>query len=164
VIHFKKSIFLFSILICVALQSCSYTIYISRHAEKEISGNTDPILTKEGKARAEKLSSYLKDKKVKLIFSTNTIRTKKTAEPTAQVLNATVSIYDAKKPDLLCFEIKELRKNTLIIGHSNTIKDIVNTLNGKPFLEKDLEDNEYDKLFIVKRSAIGKPRTKVYIY
>jgi phosphohistidine phosphatase SixA len=150
--------------ICIALQSCSYTIYISRHAEKEISENKDPSLTKEGKERAEKLSLYLKDKKLKLIFSTNTIRTKKTAEPTAQIFNSTISIYDAKKPDLLCFEIKELRKNTLIIGHSNTIKDIVNTLNGKPFVDKDLEDNEYNKLFIIKRSAFKKPQTKVFIY
>jgi phosphohistidine phosphatase SixA len=162
VTHFKSKLLL--LITSALLQSCSYTIYISRHAEKEISDNTDPLLTQAGKERADKLSAYLKDKNVKLIFSTNTLRTKKTAEPTAQSVNASISIYDAKKPELLCFEIKELRKNTLVIGHSNTIKDIVNTLNGKTFLEKDLEDTEYDKLYIVKRSALRKPQTKVYIY
>jgi phosphohistidine phosphatase SixA len=161
VIHFKKIVFL---VICFALQSCSYTIYISRHAEKEISDNADPNLTSQGIERAEKLSAYLKDKKVKLIFSTNTIRTKKTAEPTAQLINTGISIYDPKKTELLCFEVKELRKNTLIIGHSNTIKEIVNTLNGKTFLEKDLEDNEYNKIFIIKKSPLKKPQTKVFIY
>jgi phosphohistidine phosphatase SixA len=164
VIRFKKiAIFAFFCIFCF-LQSCTYTIYVTRHAEKEISENQDPPLTAIGKERADKLRYFLEDKKVKLIFSTNTTRTKKTAEPFAHFTKTGISIYDPKKTELLTSEIKNIKKNTLIIGHSNTVKDIVNKLNGKAILEKDLEDLEYDKLFIIKRSAFLKPRTKVFIY
>ena len=164
-IHFRfYKYVIFSLLILFLNQSCSYTIYVSRHAEKEISENQNPSLTQDGKKRADKLGTYLNDKNVKLIFSTNTERTKKTAEPLAIKSIKTISIYDSKKPDLLLSEIKNLRKNTLIIGHSNTLKYLVNNLSGKTILENDLGDLEYDKLFVITRSAFRKPKAQIYIF
>ncbi len=163
-IHFKKYYPACLILIFfLCFQSCSYTVYLSRHAEKVITDNPNPPLSEVGVKRAEQLALFLKDKQIKLIYSTDTERTKKTAEPIAQNSKRTIFLYDSKKPDLLLSEIKGTRKNTLIIGHSNTLKYLVNNLSGKNTLEQDLGDFEYDKLFAITRSAFKKTKAKIYI-
>jgi hypothetical protein len=43
--------------------------------------------------------------------------------------------------------------DVLIVGHSNTVDDIVNRLAGKTVVSGDLKDNAYDNLFILKRKG-----------
>jgi phosphohistidine phosphatase SixA len=152
---------LFIIFLC---NSCSYCIYVTRHAEKASEPVKDPVLTTEGNLRAERLSKMLQGKKIEKIYSTNTVRTKKTAEPLAILEKHSISIYDPNKPDLLFSEIKNLRKNSLVVGHSNTLRHIVNSLSSTDSLKTDLSDNEYDKLFIIKRSAFKRPQLKIETY
>ncbi len=45
--------------------------------------SSDVPLSDKGKERAEALKEVLKNKKIAYVFSTNTIRTKSTAQPTA---------------------------------------------------------------------------------
>ena len=135
------------------LSSCSHSYYIVRHAEKatqEANMSSDVPLTEKGRQRAEALKEILKDKKIAYIFSTNTIRTKSTAQPTADYFHLTTEMYGPRPDSAFIMLLKSKKKNTLIIGHSNTVDDIVNMLCGKKELSNDLPDTEYSKLFIVR--------------
>ena len=71
-----------------AIGCSSNRYFIVRHAEKTIltkdSANmmvTNPPLSEAGKVRAYGLRDELKDKHIRYIFSTNTLRTISTAQP-----------------------------------------------------------------------------------
>ena len=143
----------------LALSSCSQQFYIVRHAEKAtVKENTtmmnnDPPLTETGKERAEALKEELKTKKIGYIFSTSTIRTRSTAEPTRAYFNLTMETYSPAPDDAFINRLRSLKKNTLIVGHSNTVDDIVNKLCGSTKIPADLKETEYDNLFIVKKKG-----------
>jgi 2,3-bisphosphoglycerate-dependent phosphoglycerate mutase len=142
------------------LFSCKTTsYYIVRHAEKESSPGmststmtTDVPLSTAGKARAEALAQLLKNDNIKHIFSTDYIRTKSTAQPLAQAINVPVEVYDPKDPQFIS-RLKSLKGNALIVGHSNTVDDLVNDLMGKKEISGDLPDSAYGDLFVVKRNG-----------
>jgi phosphohistidine phosphatase SixA len=142
------------------LFSCSTTYYIVRHAEKDspamnaaVMMSTDPPLSSDGQQRALALMELLKNKKIGYIFSTNTIRTKATAQPTADYFGLPIEMYNPRPDSVFINKLRLLSKNTLIVGHSNTVDDIVNLLCGELKIPADLEDHEYDNLFIVKKKG-----------
>jgi phosphohistidine phosphatase SixA len=135
------------------LTACSRTYYVVRHAEKAAPGpdmSTDVPLTPAGEARALALRDSLKHKKIGYIFSTNTVRTKSTASPLATALILPTTIYGPKPDSNFIQQLFKLKKNALIVGHSNTVDDIVNGLCMRKYEIKDLAETEYDKLFVVK--------------
>ena len=142
-----------SAFIFLIFSSCSHTYYVVRHAEKaaqEANMSSDVPLTEEGKKRAEELKEILKNKKIGLVYSTNTIRTKSTAQPTADYFHLPIEIYGPRPDSAFIASIKSKKKNMLIVGHSNTVDDIVNMLCGKKEVPDDLPDTEYNKLFVIK--------------
>jgi 2,3-bisphosphoglycerate-dependent phosphoglycerate mutase len=148
----------FPLLFTFLLGSCSQTFYVVRHAEKAAApaGNmmgTDVPLSEAGKQRAERLKELLKDKKVGLIYSTNTIRTKATAQPTADYFNIPIAIYNARPDSAFIHLLMAQKKNTLVVGHSNTVDDIVNMLCNEIKIPGDLNDPDYDNLFVIKRKG-----------
>jgi phosphohistidine phosphatase SixA len=133
--------------------SCSHTYYVARHAEKEAqttNGSSDVPLTNAGILRAGNLKNILAGRKIAFVFATNTIRAKSTAEPTSKYFHLTTEIYGPKPDSAFISLIKSKKKNVLIIGHSNTVDDIVNMLCGEKKVPGDLPDTEYSKLFIIK--------------
>src|SRR5215207_5574089 len=110
---------------------------------------TDPPLAETGKLRAQALKELLKNEKIGHIFSTNTLRTRSTVEPLSQYLNIPVQVYNPRPDSVFIQQLKGLKKDVLIVGHSNTVDDIVNMLTGQQTIPKDLKDSEYDNLFIV---------------
>ena len=150
--------FLILLIFPLLFTACSRTFYIVRHTEKAtIDGNNmmnnDPPLTEAGKERAEALKEILKTKKIGYIFSTNTIRTKTTAEPTRAYFNLATELYAPVPDSVFINKLKSLKKNTLIVGHSNTVDDIVNKLCGSIKIPADLKETEYDNLFVVKKKG-----------
>ena len=132
--------------------SCSHTYYIVRHAEKEAAGpnmSSDVPLSDKGKQRAEALKEILRNKKITYIFSTNTIRTKSTVQPTIDYFHLPIQTYGPIPDSAFISKLRALKKNALIVGHSNTVDDIVNMLCGKKEIAGDLPDTAYSKLFIV---------------
>lgn len=145
--------------LALLLTSCSRTFYIVRHAEKAAAGNNttmmsnDPPLTEAGKERAEALKNLLKTKKIGTVFSTNTLRTKSTAEPTRAYFYLVTETYSPHPDSSFIIRLKSLKKNSLIVGHSNTVDDIVNKLCGSTKIPGDLAETEYDNLFVVKKKG-----------
>jgi phosphohistidine phosphatase SixA len=140
-------------LIAVIFSSCSHSYYIVRHAEKatqEANMSSDVPLSDKGKERAEAIKDILKKKKIGYVFSTNTIRTKSTSQPTASYFNLATEIYGPRPDSAFISVIKSKKKSTLIVGHSNTVDDVVNMLCGEKKIPGDLPETEYNKLFIVK--------------
>lgn len=136
--------------------SCSHTYYITRHAEKAVPsvGDTmntpdDPPLSLAGTKRAESLKEILKDKNIRNIFSTNTTRTRLTADPLSKYAGVSIQTYGSRPDSGFIHQLKKIKSNTLIIGHSNTVDEIVNGLSNESSLA-DLADSEYDNLFIVR--------------
>lgn len=156
------------------LFSCSTKIYVVRHAEKEtgidmatMKPTTDPPLSFEGNQRALKLKEILSNKNIKHIYSTNTLRTISTAKPLKELyLGMPIQLYSSKPDSLEAFiqKIKSIQKgNVLVVGHSNTVDDIVNKLCMRKAIATDLKDNEYDNLFIlVKKGNSYKLKVQKY--
>jgi 2,3-bisphosphoglycerate-dependent phosphoglycerate mutase len=151
-----------SIVISFLFSSCAATNtwYIVRHAEKE-SGTTmtastiktsDVPLSEQGMKRAEELKNQLQSKKIKYIYSTNTIRAKSTAEPLSKAIAVPVQIYNSVDSGFV-HTLKNAEGNVLVVGHSNTVDDIINSLLGKKILN-DLPDAQYGDLFIVHRRGL----------
>ena len=128
--------------------------FIVRHAEKDTAGGSNADLIPVGRGRAEALKKMLKKVKIKGVYSTNVPRTIHTAEPTAKAKHQTVALYDAKKQADLLRGLVEKKGKFLIVGHSNTINQLVNTLTGKTD-EKDLPDSDYSRLYIVSVKKMG---------
>ncbi len=150
--------FLLFLFISLLSTSCTTSYYIVRHAEKvpaEGSGavSSDPPLTDAGKERAEVLKDIMQTKKIGYIFSTNTNRTKSTAEPTRAYFNLETALYSPQADTAFINKLRSLKKNTLVVGHSNTVDDIVNKLCGSIKIPADLKETEYDNLFIVKKKG-----------
>lgn len=131
-------------------QCTTQHIYVTRHAEKGTSSNapSDPPLSTEGTQRAQALKEALKGKKIQQIYATPTQRAMLTAQPLSEALQVKIQTYGPAPDKTLLEQLKSQKKNTLIIGHSNTVDDIVNSLTKKPTL-KDLSDQSYGDLFII---------------
>lgn len=145
----------------ILFSSCATTTsyYIVRHAEKD-AGTTmttsivkasDVPLSEQGMKRAGALRDQLQGKKIKHIYSTNTIRTKSTAEPLSKSTGIPVQIYNTVDSSFLQL-LKNSKENILVIGHSNTVDDLVNALMNKKLLS-DLPDDQYGDIFVVHKKS-----------
>ena len=147
----QRILFLIVVLFCF---SCSHTYYVVRHAEKaDADGSmmtSDVPLTGAGENRAQRIMQLLKNKKIGEVYSTNTIRTKSTAKPTADYFGLPIQMYGPRPDSAFIQLLKSKKKNILVVGHSNTVDDIVNGLCNEKKVAGDLDDSEYNKLFVVR--------------
>ena len=144
----------------ISLISCKSTneIYIVRHAEKSTEPANDPHLTNEGKIRAIALKDLLKNKNIKAVFSTATNRTGETATPLSNSINIPIQYYGNDTLRAFVLNIISLKKNVLIVGHSNTVVFMISGLD-LPHTITTIPDNDYDNLFIIKTK--GGKATKI---
>jgi 2,3-bisphosphoglycerate-dependent phosphoglycerate mutase len=152
-----KSILFIAVVLLISCKTTTY--YIVRHAEKESSTamtnnamTGDVPLSEAGKQRAEALKDALRKENIKYIFSTNYIRTESTVQPLATALNIPIETYDLKDAGFMK-RLRSLDGNALIVGHSNTVDDLVNDLMGKKEIAGDLVDSEYGDLFILRKKG-----------
>lgn len=123
----------------------SYTLYIVRHAEKQ-DGDLDPGLTKDGYQRALGLSQILQHTGVEAIYSTYYRRTTGTALPLARELGLPVQFYQADEEEALIDMLREQGKTALVVGHSNTVPQMVRALGGDA---DDIDESQFGDLFQV---------------
>jgi broad specificity phosphatase PhoE len=123
------------------------TIFIVRHAEKAAGGGDDPDLSEAGRARAESLANVLKDAGISAIYTTELKRTQQTVAPLATSLHLEPAKIPAKDGSVLVAKLRGFSGNVLVVGHGNTIPDIIKALGiATPV---NIADNDYDNLFVV---------------
>jgi phosphohistidine phosphatase SixA len=124
-------------LLLLALSACAYiaprqpasTFYVMRHLHTP-AGATDPDLTEEGRRNAELLAGFFTANPPASIFVSNTKRAQQTAAPLAVRLGITPIVYDPADTAGLIGEVMKEPAPVLIVGHSNTVPDIVQALGG----------------------------------
>ena len=131
-------------------------VYLTRHAEKAAEGK-DPDLTVQGQARAHTLARLLSKTGITAIFSTPTSRTRQTAQPLAAHSGVEVQLYDPAKPGVLVNKAKAAKGPTLVVGHSNTVPELVKLFGGAPVAP--IGDEEYDRLYQLVIHADGSVTT-----
>ena len=134
------------------------TIFLVRHAERADGtpgANTtmaaDPDLSDAGRARADSLATALKDAKITAIYATEFRRTQQTAAPLAKALGLTVTIVTSKSAPDLIDRLKKTKGNVLVVGHSNTVPEIIKALGVTTPVT--IGDNDFDNMFLVTESS-----------
>ncbi|MBA2432632.1 MAG: histidine phosphatase family protein, partial [Chthoniobacterales bacterium] len=143
--------FLPCLLLALLLQSAvaQSTVFLVRHAEKaEASGGNekDPELSETGRARATSLAGMLRDVRITHVFATEYKRTQQTARAVAERTDSEVTIVPAKETAQLIAKLKEITGNVLVVGHSNTLPEILAALGAAERLQ--IDETEYDNLFL----------------
>jgi broad specificity phosphatase PhoE len=140
-------------------------VFVVRHAERADGGAgsapaapgmmaNDPPLSAAGGQRAAKLASMLASADIRQIFVTEFRRTAQTGAPLAARLKLTPVITAAREFETLVAQIGRANGSVLVVGHSNTIPDLLTKLGATETVT--LADGDYDDIFIVFRDASGK--------
>ena len=125
-------------------------IFLTRHAEKaESEDKNNPPLSEAGQARAKALARILEDTKISTIYVTEYVRTQQTAAPTAAETEAKIKELPAADVPTLIKQVKAEPGNVLVVGHANTIPDIIKAL-GFPE-PHHIHDANYSNLYIILR-------------
>lgn len=130
-------------------------IYFVRHAEKATAPADDPPLTEAGEARAQALSAVFHDERLHAIYSSQFARTRATAAYVSLTQGRQVTVLPIEGEDTAAVVRAQARQiaddhfpyAVLVVGHSNTIPDMISELTGEPM--DDLGDLEYDGIYLV---------------
>ena len=106
------------------------TFYVMRHLETA-PGTADPGLTPRGQQQAQLLAGWFGAEPPVTIMVSNTRRARETAAPLAARLGITPIVYDPRDAAALVVEVQKEPAPVLIVGHSNTVPDIVQRLSGR---------------------------------
>jgi phosphohistidine phosphatase SixA len=125
------------------------TVILVRHAERAGGMGADVGLSEAGRCRAKALARVLADANVKRIYTSEAARTQQTAEPLAAELHIRPEVVPARDVAGLVAKLRAgvLKGAALVVGHSNTLPEIVKLLGGGNV--PPIGDDEYDRLFIV---------------
>lgn len=135
------------VFVSASIASAQPVVVIVRHAEKAADGGTDPDLSAAGRARADALARILKDSGITGIFTSEFKRTQETAAPTATSAHLTPTVVAAKDTAALVAKLHQLNGNALVVGHGDTIPNLVKALGIN--VSVTIPDADYSELFIV---------------
>ncbi|MGB3796537.1 MAG: phosphoglycerate mutase family protein [Alteraurantiacibacter sp.] len=122
------------------------TIYITRHLQK-LDGS-DPSLSAEGAAAAQRLGDALANKGISAVFATATRRAMETAAPLAKRKGIEITVYDPRNPQALV-DAAAASDAILVVGHSNTVHDLVARF-GAHTPPAPLTEQDYGTVFVVR--------------
>ncbi len=146
--------------------SISKIFYLIRHAEKDTSIKDEPPLTEEGLKRATKVADIMRGTRVDAIYSTLTLRTMFTVDSLADIKAMSILPYENKGLREILEKVKTSDEHNRIfmVGHSNTIPSITNTLAEKDVFTKTFDDSDYGNFVIVvlKKSGLSDVYTLRY--
>lgn len=137
------------------------SIYVVRHAEK-LDSSRDPELSPQGKIRAESLSKALRDSGIAAIFTSEYKRTMLTAAPLAESLKIKATATNDMAKTLQTLKADTSEKAALVVGHSNTVPEILKGLGSD--VKVEIAESEFDRLYIVTPQKSGKPSVSLIHY
>jgi phosphohistidine phosphatase SixA len=127
---------LFLLALLPALAACATTpppaqptYFVMRHLHTP-QGERDPDLTAQGQAAAARLAQLFTRERPAIIYVSSFKRSQQTAAPLAARLGLTPVIYDPADTPGLVARVRAGPWPVLIVGHSNTVPDIVQQLGG----------------------------------
>jgi phosphohistidine phosphatase SixA len=133
----------------VALVACATTmasgpppVYVMRHL-KTPEGQRDPDLLPEGRRLAAALAGWFGRERPRAIYVSDFRRTRQTAAPLAARLGLTPLVYDPADTPGLVARVRAGPQPALIVGHSNTVPEIIERLGGTrpaPLVHEDFGD------------------------
>jgi broad specificity phosphatase PhoE len=134
----------------LALAACATTpapasppaTWVMRHLNTP-AGERDPDLLPAGQRAAEALAARLGREPIAAIYVSDYRRTRQTAAPLAARLGLTPILYDPADTPGLIARVRAGPRPALIVGHSNTVPDIVAQLGGTrpaPLVHEDFGD------------------------
>jgi phosphohistidine phosphatase SixA len=136
-------------LLMLALAACQTTappprgpsFYVMRHLQK--GEGQDPALSDDGRANARRLIGFFKADPPRAVYVSTTRRAGETAAPLARKLGLKVRRYDPGDTEGLVAKVLAEKGPVLVVGHSNTVPEIVARLGGErpaPLAETDYGD------------------------
>jgi Fructose-2,6-bisphosphatase len=163
-------LFLFSFAADVRAQEREMTIILVRHCEKDLSldpFDPDAELSVEGKKRAERFAEVARRYKPDAIYSSMYKRTIATVAPLADSLDPKyrmmIQFYNHRELDSLISRMMNSGAKTIVVaGHNSTTPRLANLLIKEDKYEP-LEENEYDKIFVIKLKR-GAAQSEVITY
>jgi broad specificity phosphatase PhoE len=145
------------------------TVYLVRHAERADEPRQDPPLTEKGAMRSQELARVLRDANIKAVFTSQYLRTKQTAEPLAKQANAPVTsislsvnpsnprmVSEQSTAEVANKILERAGQNVLLVGHSNSIPDLIKMLGGD--VAPVIDERVFDDVFVVTIYAKGKAK------
>lgn len=126
-----------------------FTIYLVRHAEKELAGDNprNPPLTKCGEQRAESLAIFIGGVDLDAVYSTNYTRTKSTAQPSAKKQELEIKMYNPRELNDFAKLLLERKEDALVVGHSNTTGVLAGMLVGEEI--GTFDESIYNRIYQV---------------
>lgn len=134
-------------------------IFCVRHAEKDKDDPRDPGLTAEGEARAERLGRILSEAGLDSVYATPYRRNQLTAEPVQRRGHTPPIVsYRPDNQEEWILELLESSKGKrlLIVGHQNTVPQLLNQLNGVGFEYDNIPDSDFGRLYVLSTQGVGK--------
>ena len=138
----------------------STTVIVIRHAEKE-SVEPDPALSEAGQARAMLLLRMFGEAqgagRLDVIYTSPALRNRQTAAPLAARLGITPIVAPADNPKALAHRAVHDNggKRVMIIGHSNTVPELVAALSGRDDIPK-VDEHDFGTMYIVTVPRVGR--------
>ena len=133
-------------------------VYIMRHLHTP-AGVSDPDLPDEGARAAQSLVGWFKRDKPTVIYVSTTKRAEQTAGPLARSARLTPKHYNPADTPALITAVARETGTVLIVGHSNTVPDIIEGLGGRrpaPLVHEDFGD-----IWRIDGSTRATQRTKI---
>ena len=142
------------VLLTAANAAAQSTVFVVRHAERADAGTAaakmtgaDPDLSAAGHTRAASLAAALKDARLTAIFTSEYKRTHQTAEPLAKAAGLSLTQVPSKDVKTLVDKVSSAAGTVLVVGHSNTIPELLNGLGVPDTIT--IGESDFDNLFIV---------------
>jgi broad specificity phosphatase PhoE len=139
----------------------STTVVIVRHAEKQPDAGVDPPLSTAGEARAALLMHMFGDTAgpdhLDAIYVSPTVRSRMTAAPLAKKLGLTPVVAPGEAPGALARRVlhEHAGGRILIVGHGDTMNEIVDALGAKHPLPP-IAGDDYGRMYVVSVPRIGR--------
>src|SRR5580704_15634861 len=146
----------------VWLTANSTVVIVIRHAEKLSVSAPDPELSEAGQASAALLVRMFGETqgtgRLDAIYTSSALRNRMTAAPLAARLGIVPIVAPSDDPKGLARRIvrENSGKRVMVIGHTNTVPEIVAALSGRSDIPQ-IDEKEYSNMYIVTVPRIGHP-------